>query len=247
MEAPKDFKAVKVQMKQRQTTGETLSGSMLYSGVNVFGQLTKAYLATRDQSSSFMETQPSASSQMGLDTEALQIFKRLQKKDIVTKVKAFADLEKFIYDQEDQEDIAQILTFFLYHFCRVIQNDLDRQVREAAHKAFAVFIKKYKKLLEPHLKNILPLWLASFYDPAHDVAIIARKNFENFLPQQKRGKAFSYGSKSLLKFAADQLKMGEDNVSESSVELTKKMKEELFDRLAAGAFLALTESFELIQ
>jgi len=37
MEAPKDFKSVKVQMKQRITTGETLSGSMLYSGVNIFG------------------------------------------------------------------------------------------------------------------------------------------------------------------------------------------------------------------
>ena len=34
---PKDFKAVKVQMKSSQKTGEQLSRTMLYSGINIFG------------------------------------------------------------------------------------------------------------------------------------------------------------------------------------------------------------------
>jgi len=39
MEAPgkQDFKAVKVQMKAKQGDGGTLSRSMLYSGINIFG------------------------------------------------------------------------------------------------------------------------------------------------------------------------------------------------------------------
>jgi hypothetical protein len=69
MEAPKDFKAVKVSMKQRQTTGETLSGSMLYSGVNIFGQLTQAYMETRDSPNSNLvassQFQHTASSSQG--------------------------------------------------------------------------------------------------------------------------------------------------------------------------------------
>lgn len=37
---PKDFKAVKVQFKAGTKSGETLSRSMLYSGINIFGQLS---------------------------------------------------------------------------------------------------------------------------------------------------------------------------------------------------------------
>jgi hypothetical protein len=41
---PKDFKAVKVQFKGSSKTGDTLSRSMLYSGINIFGQLSQAYI-----------------------------------------------------------------------------------------------------------------------------------------------------------------------------------------------------------
>jgi hypothetical protein len=41
---PKDFKAVKVQFKGSQKTGETLSRGMLYSGINIFGQLSQMYI-----------------------------------------------------------------------------------------------------------------------------------------------------------------------------------------------------------
>lgn len=99
----KDFKAVKVHMKQTQKQAETLSRSMLYSGINIFGQLSQVYLQNKDQSTnsvpasnfaaSSMDTSAGGASgegsMMHLSQEVLAIFKRLQKKDPITKVKAF--------------------------------------------------------------------------------------------------------------------------------------------------------------
>ena len=75
--------------------------------------------------------------------------------------------------EQGSDEIANLLTFFLYHLCRILMNERDKKVREAAHKAFAVFIKKGKRKLGPHLKKIFPLWLCSFFDPSTEVARLA--------------------------------------------------------------------------
>ena len=49
METKKDFKAVKVNIKGGSKNINTLSRSMLYSGINIFGQLTQMYLESKDQ------------------------------------------------------------------------------------------------------------------------------------------------------------------------------------------------------
>ena len=48
-DAPKDFKEVKVKIQggQKEHT-DTLSRSMLYSGVNIFGKLSELYLQSKD-------------------------------------------------------------------------------------------------------------------------------------------------------------------------------------------------------
>lgn len=79
-----------------------------------------------------------------LPQELLIIFKRVQKKDGITKCKAFKELDdyltKFLNKPEDDEEIDpseieehnNLLTFFLYHYCRILVNELDKKVREAA-------------------------------------------------------------------------------------------------------------------
>ena len=48
-EEKKDFKEVKVKIQGGQKGDvETLSRSMLYSGVNIFGELTRLYLESKD-------------------------------------------------------------------------------------------------------------------------------------------------------------------------------------------------------
>ena len=103
-EDKKDFKEVKVKvLAGAKEHVDTLDRTMLYSGVNIFGSLTQLYLANRDQmqqqqspavSNNQNPTQgglagASASSMMQIGNEVLAIFKKLQKRDSITKIKAF--------------------------------------------------------------------------------------------------------------------------------------------------------------
>ena len=182
----KDFKAVKVQMKSSAIQGEALSRSMLFSGINIFGQLSKIYLQNKESGNAFQAISQSLtkgnagsndggeiSSMMNISQEVLAIFKRLQKKDSITKIKAFQELDKYVEELEvsqtqddsgSMDEIQNLLTFFLYHFCRILMNDADKKVREAAFQSLSVFIKKAKRRLGPHLKRVFSMWYISFFD-----------------------------------------------------------------------------------
>ena len=93
----------------------------------------------------------SASSLMQIGNEVLSIFKKLQKRDSITKIKAFQELNVFLAAVDPESDeLPNILTFFLFHMCRVLLNEQDKLVREAAHESFAGFIRKAKRKLGPH-------------------------------------------------------------------------------------------------
>ena len=65
MEERKDFKEVRVKVQGgAKEFQETLSRSMLYSGVNIFGQLTELYMSSKD---AFMHV---ALQQSGLSSSA---------------------------------------------------------------------------------------------------------------------------------------------------------------------------------
>ena len=71
---------------------------------------------------------------MSLDADVLQIFKKLQKRDAVTKVRAFQELEAYLNKiEQGSEELGNLLTFFLYHLCRILASERDKKVREAAH------------------------------------------------------------------------------------------------------------------
>ena len=135
----------------------------------------------------------------------------------MTKVKAFQELEAYLNGVEQGSDeLANLLTFFLYHLCRILMDESDKKVRESAHQAFAAFIRKGKRKLGPHLKKIFPLWLCSFSDPSPEVARLAQQNFDNAFPEAKQGAVFKLVYKNFLHFANEQLRQSEDVQGKSS-------------------------------
>lgn len=264
----KDFKAVKVQLKASQNQGEVLSRGMLYSGINIFGQLSQMYLQSKE-TGSFPQTMSagkdtsSTSSVMSLNQEVLSIFKRMQKKDSNTKVKALQELERYVdsldlttalnssMHSEDlssslgqSDELSSLLTFFLYHFCRLLVNEPDKKVRESAHLALAAFLKRAKRRLGPHLKRIFSLWYCSFFDPSPEVAAIARRNFESAFPEARRDQVFKLAYKNFLHFANEQLRQSEEQLQEQVAELSQKQREDVFDRVTSSVLLGLAHSFE---
>lgn len=180
-----------------------------------------------------------------LEPSVLQIFKKLQKRDSVTKVKAFGELNVYIDKlEQDDEELQNLLTFFLYHMCRILMNEPDKLVREATHEAFAAFIRKSKRRLGPHLSKIFPLWYCSFFDPSPEVALKARQNFDTAFPADKQSDVFKMVYKNFLHFSNEQLQTSEE-AAEGSKE-TKSQVDDTFDRITSTVLQALANSFTFI-
>lgn len=102
----------------------------------------------------------------------MQLFKKLQKKDAVTKVKALKAISEYVQNlnkERDDFEIEQILTFFLYHFCRIVIHENERQVREQVHVLLGSFLDLCKKKFASHIKKLFPLWYISFFDTSVEV------------------------------------------------------------------------------
>jgi hypothetical protein len=123
-------------------------------------------------------------------------------------------------------------------------NEPDKKVREAAHTTLAMFIKKAKKRLGPHLKRIFSLWFCSFFDVSPEVASLSKRNFENAFPEGKRDQVFKIAFKNFLLFANEQLQQSEDQISESVADLSKAQREDIFDRITSSVLQALARSFD---
>jgi hypothetical protein len=85
--------------------------------------------------------------------------------------------------------------------CRILLNEPDKLVREAAHDSFTSFIRKAKRKLGPHIKKIFPLWYCAFFDPSPEVARLASSNFELAFPVDKQPEVFQLSYKMFLHFA----------------------------------------------
>ena len=103
------------------------------------------------------------------------------------------------------DELPNLLTFFLYHMCRILLNEHDKLVREAALDCFTAFIKKGKRKLGPHIKKIFPIWFICFFDPAPEVARLAQSNFNLAFPTEKQAGVFQLAFKMFLNFCLEQL------------------------------------------
>jgi ABC-type polar amino acid transport system ATPase subunit len=72
-----------------------------------------------------------------------------------------------------------VLTFFLYHFERIVTYEVEKSVREAAHETLGEFLITCKKNFAQHIVNLFPLWYISFYDTAQEIKTKAKNNFFN--------------------------------------------------------------------
>lgn len=149
------------------------------------------------------------------------IFKRVQKKDPVTKCKAFKELDQYLESIEKySEEHQNLLTFFLYHYCRILVNEQDKKVREAAQITLGNFIQKGVKRLGPHMSKIFPIWFCSFHDSSPEVALCGQKNFKEAF-KANGDKVFKISFKYFLHFADEHLKQSEEQLAENSTDLSK--------------------------
>ena len=115
-----------------------------------------------------------------MQSEDLMIFKKITKKDPVTKCKALKQLGEVIKRKEwkvggGEQEFQSLMAFFLYHYQRIMIYETDAQVREAAQSTFSRFLDQGMEIEHPF--KIFPVWLFSFFDPSQEVAKSARDSF----------------------------------------------------------------------
>lgn len=126
------------------------------------------------------------------DTELNFCFKKLSKKDAVTKCKALDELAALFADRAPDALIA-VLPAWVQAYGR-LAHDNDKKVREAVYRAFAPLLSPAtKKAFATHLKSVLPNWLMHMYDPFREVSRAARELFEaTFTSPAKRRDVLLY-------------------------------------------------------
>ncbi|KAI9295349.1 hypothetical protein K502DRAFT_223170 [Neoconidiobolus thromboides FSU 785] len=114
-----------------------------------------------------------------LDQELIVNLKKLSKRNSVTKVKALQDIyNKIVTIKEEEMEI--FLNVYVPQFQKFVF-DLERKVRSLNLLIFQTIVDKINRKIRPHLKQLLPSWLAAFFDNKEQ-AELAKKLFEvNFL------------------------------------------------------------------
>eukprot|EP00002_Diphylleia_rotans_P013568 TRINITY_DN2650_c0_g1_i2.p1 TRINITY_DN2650_c0_g1~~TRINITY_DN2650_c0_g1_i2.p1 ORF type:complete len:1492 (-),score=284.34 TRINITY_DN2650_c0_g1_i2:662-5137(-) len=119
------------------------------------------------------------------------IVRKLLKKDSVTKLKAFSDLNKAFVDQV-LPNIESFLTSWVVLYPKLSQ-DISRQVRETTGQFFALLLKNInKKMLAPHLKALVSSWLCSICDPSKETRLVSLQAFQETFQPAKRGEAILF-------------------------------------------------------
>ncbi|KAJ3299483.1 hypothetical protein HK104_008755 [Borealophlyctis nickersoniae] len=130
------------------------------------------------------------------------IFKKLSKRDSVTRVKALEELCVYLSTAEVDE-IQQMLPAWpkLYNRLGI---DADRRVRESTGAAHLSLVQKARKHLAPYLKELIGTWLCLQFDPAKDVGKAAADALQTAFPT-KRTDVLVFCQVEILNFVSDNI------------------------------------------
>ncbi|CAH8667194.1 unnamed protein product [Schistosoma haematobium] len=172
----------------------------------------------------------------GLDTQLLNIFRRLEKRDSVTKQKALREFYELLKPESNKSEcisvgtssIVAVLPFWprIYHR---LSFDGDRKVREFVQTTMHALASRVGKDLGLYLKQIVPIWTFSTVDTYESAALYATKGLYDTFPGKKLIDVHCLCSKQLLDMVETQLfeltrKTCADTVSYSSSKHCSSMK-----------------------
>ncbi|XP_044263006.1 E3 ubiquitin-protein ligase listerin [Tribolium madens] len=131
------------------------------------------------------------------------VFKKMNKKDCTTKLKALQEFCDLIASSET-EAVKTILAFWATLYS-ILATDTDHRVREAVHNAHHQIILKDKKMIAPFLKQLIGPWFTSQYDNYPPAASAATKAFSAAFPQNKVQDCVIFCQKEILTYIYDNL------------------------------------------
>lgn len=138
-----------------------------------------------------------------IDTNYQLVFRKMMKKDPITKVKALQEFNELVMSSE-VTTIKTILPFWprLYNN---LSTDVEHRVREAAQSAQFALVNKAGKSIAPYLKQVAPAWISSQYDTYAPAASVASASFQKAFPPHKMQDVFNFCQNEILDYVTKNL------------------------------------------
>ncbi|KAK9879336.1 hypothetical protein WA026_004187 [Henosepilachna vigintioctopunctata] len=141
--------------------------------------------------------------ELDIDINFQLVFKKMNKKDSTTKLKALQEFADLI-QKSDAEAVKAVLPFWprLYN---ILVIDYEPKVREATHVAHNEVVKKVKRNLAPYLKQLIASWFTSQYDTYAPAATAATSSFNSAFPENKIEGVIVFCEQEILTYIHDNL------------------------------------------
>ncbi|XP_045494127.1 E3 ubiquitin-protein ligase listerin-like [Colias croceus] len=130
-------------------------------------------------------------------------FKKLNKKDPITRTKALHELLELVKNS-DIEDVVAALPNWA-HFYLMLTIDSERKVREATQACHGLILSRCGRRAGPHVRRLLPAWLLAQHDEYAPAQALANQHLHATFPDHKLGDAITFCKSEIMSLITDNL------------------------------------------
>ncbi|KAG9300709.1 hypothetical protein G9A89_023507 [Geosiphon pyriformis] len=181
-----------------------------------------------------------------IDTDLVFIFKKLVKRDATTKLKALEELEAYLRAKDGEGSVCQLegaIGAWTKLYIR-LAIDVDRRIRLATNSCHLLIVSKIKKRLAPHLKEIIGVWVISFFDQSKDVARIALESFQAAFPFEKHNEVLVFGQAEILGYTSEVIFEKSPETLSDPRFTSKEEMEQKYARVVSSSYYAISYLIE---
>ncbi|CAH1646885.1 unnamed protein product [Spodoptera littoralis] len=171
------------------------SAELLNNGINLDASVIT--LGSGKSLPPLFPTLATANLEQGLNPEFQICFKKLTKKDPVTRAKALQDLCELV-NNGDVEDVVAALPSWA-HYYRILTTDIDRK---ACHGAV---LAASGRRAAPQLRALVPAWLQAQHDDHAPAQSHARRALAKTFPDTKLPEVISFCKAEVIAYLLDNL------------------------------------------
>jgi len=172
------------------------------------------------------------------------VFKKLSKKDTITKLKALEELNELFGKIDTESNPEPIIARFSREFAQLMESN-ERQIRESALNTLRVLATKVGRKLAPHLRSYIGPWLCAQFDPESVVRTAAKNSFTAAIAEKKHSEAISRLRVDILNFIREKLNQTPQTIG-VEVKMSPDELEERYERIVSSCLFALVHVIETL-
>ncbi|XP_045526436.1 E3 ubiquitin-protein ligase listerin isoform X2 [Pieris brassicae] len=171
-----------------------------------------------------------------LSNEFVLAFKKLNKKDPITRIKALQELLELINKSDIEEVVAALPNWTVFYLMLTVDN--DRKVREFTQACNGAIFSRSGRRAAPHLRRLLPVWLLAVHDDYGPARHTASTHLDSTFPGVKLSEAIAFCKTEIMALVLDNLIGNPEAILNKKIEAPEE-RQSAASRVRAGSLGAL--------